>query len=110
MEKIKKLFAILVVLGLFSCGQRGEVENNDADITDHEIETEILERRATDAIDEPAKDERGLRQEVTPAPRREAVDPKNDKQDPDLQLRDKKDPDLQLQKKEEQKLELQRPD
>lgn len=109
MEKVKKLFTVLVVLGLFSCGQRGNVENGDSEITEHETEVEVFERRATDDIDEPATEERGLRQEVTPAPRREAVDPKNDKQDPDLQLRDKKEPDLQIQKKEEQKLELQRP-
>lgn len=106
MKAIKLLSALLIIFVMSGCGPRGEQQTDEGTVIDSQPETELMERRAG----EPKNDDPGLRQKVTPEPRRVAVDPESEQKDVQLQQREKKEMELQQQKKEEQKLELQRRD
>ncbi len=98
MKKTKLLFLAALLFTVFSCGsgaeKQAEESASEEAATEAVIEAEPMERTAAgDAPEDP-----GLREKVTPAPKRVAVEQAEEKQEPQLQLEKKEEPELQLQK------------
>lgn len=98
MKKAKFVFLAALLFTVFSCGSGAEKQTEEKAseevATEAVIEAEPMERRASgDAPEDP-----GIREKVTPAPKRVAVDQAEKKEEPELQLQKKEEPELQLQK------------
>ena len=98
MKKAKYLFLAALLFTVFSCGSGAEKQTEEKvgeeAATEAVIEAEPMERSAAgDAIEDP-----GIREKVTPTPRRIAIDQAEEKQEPQLQQQKKDEPELQMQK------------